>query len=50
MGADRLWCMRVVNGNEWEECTLDEALAMGPRACAGRWSGGLMAMVFECQT
>jgi hypothetical protein len=48
LGVERMWCMRVVNGNEWEECTLDEALAMSPTACAGRWRGGLMIMVMEC--
>jgi hypothetical protein len=45
IGADKAWFMRVVNGNEWVECTLSEALAMGPRACADRWSGGLMIYV-----
>ena len=48
LGADEMWFMRVRLDRipvEWVECTMEEALAMSPRACAGRWSGGLMVLV-----
>ncbi len=49
LGADEMWFMRVVlerafPDRMWEECTMEEALAMSPKACAGRWSGGLMVL------
>lgn len=47
LGADRMWFMRVVDYNEWVECTMGEALAMSPQACDGRWSGGLMVLMVE---
>jgi len=49
IGADKAWFMRVVNEIEWEECTRDEALAMGPRSSSGRWSGGLMIYVMVAE-
>lgn len=45
--ADQITFMRFVGDGNWKECTRDEALAMSPRACAGRWSGGMM--VLQCQ-
>jgi hypothetical protein len=52
IGADRMWFMRYMGNLEWAECTMEEALAMSPRGCAGRWSGGLMIymMVMKCRT
>ena len=48
LGADEMWFMRVRLDRipiEWSECTMEEALAMPPRACSGLWSGGLMVLV-----
>ena len=42
LGADRLWAMRLRGVNDWEECSVAEALVMGPRDCSNRWSGGLI--------
>jgi len=47
LGADRIWFMRMVGNREWAECTMDEALAMSPRACSGRWGGGMMVILFQ---
>jgi len=44
LGADEMWFMRITRGRMWHECTMEEALAMSPRACAGRWSGGLIVL------
>lgn len=50
--ADEMWFMRVVPDSTrpdhvWIECTMEEALAMSPRACAGRWSGGMMVLCLK---
>ncbi|HUW31849.1 MAG TPA: hypothetical protein VM223_09580 [Planctomycetota bacterium] len=48
LGADEMWFMRVRPDRipvEWDECTMEEALAMPPRACSGLWSGGLMMLL-----
>lgn len=45
LGADVMWFMRARPRGEWEECRKQEALAMPARACAGRWSGGLMILL-----
>ena len=47
LGAGRMWFMRLVGQNEWEECSMADALAMPPRASSGRWSGGLMVLVCD---
>lgn len=44
LGADRTWFMRVTERRMWHECTMEQALAMSARACAGRWSGGLVVL------
>lgn len=45
LGADRYWAMCIVPGTyEWRECTVAEALLQDPRACSGRWSGGLVIL------
>lgn len=49
IGADEVHCMRVYGANWWRECTLEAALAMPPRACANRWSGGLVVLVLHKQ-
>jgi hypothetical protein len=43
--ANRAWFMRAYPGGGWQECTMAAALAMPPRACSGRWSGGVMILV-----
>jgi len=48
LGADETWFMRVRPDRipvEWNECTMEEALAMPARACSGLWSGGLMVLL-----
>jgi len=53
LGADEMWFMRAEfnwTRNEWVECTLEEALAMPARACAGRWSGGLVVLQLKRET
>ncbi len=47
LGADCIWFMRMVGDGKWAECTMDEALAMSPRACSGRWSGGMVLILCE---
>lgn len=49
LGADRMWFMRLVRLNEWEGCTMEEALAMSPTASYNRWSGGLMVLVCDAR-
>jgi len=44
LGADRLWALRVRGVNDWEECSVAEALAAGPRECSGRWSGAVVVL------
>jgi len=46
LGADETWFMRVQDqdGRTWHECAMREALDTSVRACAGRWSGGLMVL------
>jgi len=47
LGVDQMWFMRAVGKNGWQECTMDEALAMSPHACSNRWSGGLIVLVCD---
>ncbi len=42
--TNRAWFLRACQGGTWQECTMDEALAMPARACSGRWSGGVMIL------
>jgi len=46
-GADRLWFMRFMGKGEWAECPMDEAMAMSPRTCSGRWSGGVVILALD---
>lgn len=41
------WYMRQIGSNEWSECTAEEAFAELPRACAGRWPGGMAILYLE---
>jgi hypothetical protein len=43
-GASAVYAMRMIGGNEWAECTLDEGLEAGRHGQCGKWRYGMAVL------